>query len=215
MSSLAIKSEPRAANVHFTDDELVVVLTDGRTLSVPLAWFPCLVNASAHQRSRYELLGDGSGIHWPMMDEDISIAGLLMGNASIELPQRPTRRSSGRSKTRWRHADRMSLANLRYSRPFTLCIEALHTLCCVPGDIRERLKLVDQEFLFLKEGHFPDVDGIRDKYSELKQLLMGIEPKADEGRTAATVSRSKKSELERAAQLIWDIHRDFSHHMNR
>lgn len=100
MNSLALKSEPRADHVHCTADELVVVLTDGRTLTVPLAWFPRLVNASARQRSKYELLGNGSGIHWPMVDEDISVSGLLMGNRSIELHQRPTKRSSGRSKTR-------------------------------------------------------------------------------------------------------------------
>jgi hypothetical protein len=100
MSSLALKSEPRAEHVHCTEDELVVALTDGRTLFVPLAWFPRLANASARQRSKYELLGNGSGIHWPMMDEDISISGLLMGNPSIELRQRSTKRSSGRSKAR-------------------------------------------------------------------------------------------------------------------
>lgn len=100
MSSLALKSEPRAEHVHCTEDELVVVLTDGRTLSVPLAWFPRLANASARQRSKYELLGNGSGIHWPMIDEDISLSGLLMGNPSTELHQLPTKRSSGRSKAR-------------------------------------------------------------------------------------------------------------------
>ncbi len=100
MNTLALRSEPRAERVHCTEDELVVVLTDGRTLSVPLAWFPRLVSASARQRSKYELLGNGSGIHWPMLDEDISISGLLMGNPSVELDQRPKKRSSGRSKTR-------------------------------------------------------------------------------------------------------------------
>ena len=100
MSPLALKGEPRAEHVHCTDDELVVVLTDGRTLSVPLAWFPRLANAPVRQRSKYEFLGNGSGIHWPMLDEDISISGLLMGNPSIESHQRPTKRSSGRSKTR-------------------------------------------------------------------------------------------------------------------
>lgn len=98
MSTLALKSEPRAEHVHCTEDELVVVLTDGRSLSVPLAWFPRLANASARQRSKFELLGSGSGVHWPMLDEDISIAGLLVGNPSIELRQRPTKRSGGRSK---------------------------------------------------------------------------------------------------------------------
>jgi hypothetical protein len=99
MSSLALKSDPRAEHVHCTNDELVVVLTDGRTLSVPLAWFPRLANASVRQRSKFQLLGDGAGIHWPMIDEDISIAGLLIGKPSIELPKRPTR-SSARRKQR-------------------------------------------------------------------------------------------------------------------
>ena len=93
MNSLALKSEPRAEHVHCTEDELVVALTDGRTLSVPLAWFPRLANASARQRSKYELLGNGSGMHWPMLDEDISIAGLLTGHPSVELRQNPTIRS--------------------------------------------------------------------------------------------------------------------------
>jgi len=85
MSSLALKSEPRAEQVRCTDDELVVVLTDGRTLSVPLAWFPRLAHASTRQRSKYELLGNGSGIHWPIADEDISVSELLAGKPSIEM----------------------------------------------------------------------------------------------------------------------------------
>jgi hypothetical protein len=94
MNSLALKSEPRAEHVHCTEDELVVVLTDGRTLSVPLAWFPRLANASARQRSKYELLGNGSGMHWPTVDEDISIAGLLTGNPSVEFRKSPKNRSN-------------------------------------------------------------------------------------------------------------------------
>ena len=89
MSSLALQFEPRAADVQCTDDELVVVLTDGRTLSVPLAWFPRLVNASVQQRAQIELLGDGSGIHWPAIDEDISVLGLLAGNPSVEADSLP------------------------------------------------------------------------------------------------------------------------------
>lgn len=84
MSSLALEVEPRAEHVQCTEDELIVVLTDGRTLSVPLAWFPRLVNASAQQRAQHELLGDGTGIHWPAVDEDISVLGLLAGNPSVE-----------------------------------------------------------------------------------------------------------------------------------
>lgn len=84
MSSLAPNFEPRAEQVRCTSDELIVSLTDGRVLSVPLTWFPRLANASAIQRTQYQLLGDGSGIHWPALDEDISIAGLLLGNSSVE-----------------------------------------------------------------------------------------------------------------------------------
>lgn len=83
MSSLAHQFEPRAEHVQCTDDELIVVLIDGRTLSVPLAWFPRLAEASAQQRAQYELLGGGSGIHWPSIDEDVSVLGLLVGNPSV------------------------------------------------------------------------------------------------------------------------------------
>jgi len=67
----------RAVDVRFTDDALVVRLRDGRVLSVPLDWFPTLRKATIAERSKWELLGDGIGIHWPDLDEDISIAGLL------------------------------------------------------------------------------------------------------------------------------------------
>ena len=67
----------RAANVTFTDDALVVSLRDGRVLSVPLSWFPTLHNATIEQRCHWELSGEGIGIHWPALDEDISVAGLL------------------------------------------------------------------------------------------------------------------------------------------
>ena len=67
----------RAVDVNFTDEALVVRLRDGRVLSVPLDWFPTLRKATSEQRSKWELLGDGIGVHWPDLDEDISIAGLL------------------------------------------------------------------------------------------------------------------------------------------
>ena len=84
MSSLAHDAAPRASRVRCTDDELIVTLTDGRVLSVPLAWFPRLAHAKPIQRSHCELLGDGDGIHWPSIDEDISVAGLLAGRPSVE-----------------------------------------------------------------------------------------------------------------------------------
>ena len=79
MSTSVIETHPHATQVAVTDDELCVVLADGRTLSVPLTWFPRLLHASAADRQRFELLGDGEGIHWPAIDEDLSVAGLLRG----------------------------------------------------------------------------------------------------------------------------------------
>ena len=67
----------RAVEVAFTEDALVVRLRDGRVLSVPLSWFPRLRDATSEQRSDWELTGDGVGIHWAGLDEDISVAGLL------------------------------------------------------------------------------------------------------------------------------------------
>jgi hypothetical protein len=79
VSSSMPSSDVRAKEVSFTQDELEVLLADGRRVSVPLAWFPRLLHASAKQRSNYEILGDGQGIHWPELDEDLSVAGLLQG----------------------------------------------------------------------------------------------------------------------------------------
>ena len=77
MSTSAIRIEPRAVDVRVTEDALVVRLADGRELSVPLAWFPRLQAAPAPARQEWRLLGGGVGIHWPQVDEDLSVAGLL------------------------------------------------------------------------------------------------------------------------------------------
>ena len=69
----------RIQNVSFTDDTLVVDLADGRTISVPLAWYPRLFRATPAQRANYHVAGAGYGIHWPDVDEDISAEGLLRG----------------------------------------------------------------------------------------------------------------------------------------
>ena len=71
-----------ATHVELTDDELIVTLADGRAMSAPLVWFPRLLNASAEQRKHWQLIGGGEGIHWPDLDEDLSIAGLLRGERS-------------------------------------------------------------------------------------------------------------------------------------
>lgn len=83
MSSSLPSVDPRAKEVDVTDDELVVLLADGRRISAPLAWFPRLLNATSAQRRNFELLGEGVGIHWPEVDEDLSIAGLLRGEPSV------------------------------------------------------------------------------------------------------------------------------------
>jgi len=84
--------EARAQNVRASADNVVVELVDGRTLTVPLAWFPRLWYGSEEERGRFEIIGDGSYIHWPDLDEDLSIAGMLAGRRS---------RESGDSLKRW------------------------------------------------------------------------------------------------------------------
>jgi len=71
--------EPRAIHVEVDDDALVVALADGRRLAVPLSWFPRLAAATSEQRAHWELMGGGRGIHWPAIDEDLSVDGLLRG----------------------------------------------------------------------------------------------------------------------------------------
>ena len=79
MNTLVVETCALAKSVQFSDDDMIVALIDGRTITVPLAWFPRLATASQKQLANYELLGDGEGIHWSFVDEDISVAGLLRG----------------------------------------------------------------------------------------------------------------------------------------
>lgn len=80
MSTLAIEVNPLAEQVTYTEDELIVTLVDGRKVSAPLIWFPKLANATPSELANWELLGDGQGIHWPDIDEDLSVNGLLKGS---------------------------------------------------------------------------------------------------------------------------------------
>lgn len=79
MSTLAVELHPQAHSIKCTDDAIIVGLVDGRIISAPLVWFPRLSQASKAQRENWELLGEGEGVHWPEIDEDLSIAGLLAG----------------------------------------------------------------------------------------------------------------------------------------
>lgn len=85
MSISTIEMEvPKAEDVKITSDSLNVDLSDGRTISVPLEWFPRLVHATAAERKNWRLIGKGHGIHWEGVDEDISVEGLLAGKPSGE-----------------------------------------------------------------------------------------------------------------------------------
>ena len=93
MTTLAIEIEiPTAEDVSVTDDTLSVDLSDGRTISVPIAWYPRLSYATPEERNNWRLIGGGHGIHWNNIDEDISVEGLLAGKPSGE---------SQRSIKRW------------------------------------------------------------------------------------------------------------------
>jgi hypothetical protein len=85
MTSFAVEvQQALASDVQVTDDEIIVTLVDGRRIAAPIVWFPRLLNASPEVRANWRLIGDGIGIHWPDVDEDISVSGLLKGLPSIE-----------------------------------------------------------------------------------------------------------------------------------
>lgn len=79
MNTLAHQIDERVEAVYFTRDSLVVNLMDGRSISVPLSWYPRLLKATAKQRALWEICGGGYGIHWPDIDEDLNTEGLLRG----------------------------------------------------------------------------------------------------------------------------------------
>ena len=85
MSTLHVEADSLVAqSVSVTDDHLVVDFSDGRTLTVPLAWYPRLLHGTPEERNNWRLIGRGEGIHWPELDEDISVSGLVAGRRSGE-----------------------------------------------------------------------------------------------------------------------------------
>jgi hypothetical protein len=100
MGALALAADERVAAVEITDDTLTVSLMDGRVISVPLVWYPRLLNATARQRKNWQLAGAGYGIHWPDIDEDLSTEGLLRGAPAPRQapPKRPA--SAAKKKSR-------------------------------------------------------------------------------------------------------------------
>ena len=95
---------PEVETVNVSDDTLTAELSDGRTISVPLDWYPRLTHATPEERDNWRLIGGGQGIHWPDLDEDISVEGLIAGRPSAE---------SQKSFQRWLDAK-------REGRPLTL-----------------------------------------------------------------------------------------------
>ena len=82
--------EPRLLNIQITEDEIIAHLVDGRTISVPLAWSWRLSEATPDQRQNFEIIGDGLGVRWPDIDEDVSVEGMLCGS--------PAHRPKGKSQ---------------------------------------------------------------------------------------------------------------------
>ena len=100
MSTSSPTIEPATARaVRVTREALIVELHDGRTVSVPVAWYPRLAHGSMKERQQWELIGPGIGIHWPALDEDISVDGLLKGLPSGESPESLNRWLSARRRS--------------------------------------------------------------------------------------------------------------------
>ena len=97
MGILALTADERVSDVKITKDALSVSLRDGRTISVPLVWYPRLFDATAAQRKNWQIAGGGYGIHWPDLDEDLSTEGLLRGAPAPR--SRPVEDSCSASKT--------------------------------------------------------------------------------------------------------------------
>ena len=101
MSTLAHKIDERVEAVHFTRDSLVVDLMDGRSISVPLTWYPRLLKATPRQRALWEICGGGYGIHWPDIDEDLNTEGLLRGaRAPSGNPKKTSKRKTPRRRSK-------------------------------------------------------------------------------------------------------------------
>ena len=86
ISAVVTLALPRAVSVTVTDDTLSVDLEDGRTISVPIVWYPRLAHGTPAERTNFQISGAGYGIHWPDLDEDIGVEGLVLGKKSSESP---------------------------------------------------------------------------------------------------------------------------------
>jgi hypothetical protein len=99
-TSQAEIASPEAQSVAVSEDILTVDLIDGRSISVPISWYPHLAHGTPEERANWEILGSGIGIHWPDLDEDISVQGLLAGRRSAETQASLQRWLEARAKSR-------------------------------------------------------------------------------------------------------------------
>lgn len=97
--NIVVSSEPRIVALEVTKDSIIAQLADGRTISVPLAWSWRLSEATPEQRKNFEILGNGQGVHWPELDEDISAWGMLYG-IPARRPQRVTQQMRSKASKR-------------------------------------------------------------------------------------------------------------------
>lgn len=86
ISAQKIEEEVRAVQVFFTEDQICVVLADGREVRTPIAFYTTLQNATETQRNNFTLIGLGTGVHWPEIDEDLSIEGIVLGRKAFNYP---------------------------------------------------------------------------------------------------------------------------------
>lgn len=101
MNTLALDLQrARVQSAQVTEDLLIVELSDGRTISVPLIWYPRLWYGNQTERANFEIIGDGEYIHWPDLDEDLSISGILVGRRSMENPESLKKWLAGREAKR-------------------------------------------------------------------------------------------------------------------
>jgi len=87
MNTLVLESQLCIEEVAVDSSRLSIDLSDGRSVTIPLVWYPRLLHATVMERNHWELIGDGQGIHWPDLDEDLSLEGLLNGRPSFESPE--------------------------------------------------------------------------------------------------------------------------------
>ena len=92
MNTVVKVVEPRLMDIQITENEIIAHLADGRTISVPLAWSWRLSEATEDQRQKFTIIGDGQGVHWPDVDEDISVEGMLYGTPAHHPQNAPPRR---------------------------------------------------------------------------------------------------------------------------